>query len=259
MKYLCKIRYVGTHFCGFQTQPKRRTVQGVLTDAARALFGADVLVTGCSRTDSGVHAEGFCLTLEPKDGVLRIPPEKLPVAIQPHLPPDLSLYEARFVENGFHPRYDAVSKEYKYLIYHEKVMDPFLYHRVWQVPHAFLPDALTRMNEALAALVGTHDFSAFRSEGSPTLSPVRTVHSCQVKRENGLYTLTVAADGFLYNMVRIITGTAVAVAAGRLQTSDIARILERGVRSASGATAPPDGLYLSRVVYREEDFLKKTR
>ena len=259
MKYLCKIRYDGTHFCGFQTQPNIRTVQGTLTEATRALFGTDVLVTGCSRTDSGVHADGFCLTLEPKDGVLRVPSDKLPQAIQPHLPPDLSLYEARLVEDGFHPRYDAVSKEYKYLIFHDKIMNPFYRHRVWQAPHSFLPDALARMNEAMAHLVGTHDFSAFRSEGSPTLSAVRTIHSCGVSQEGSLYTLTVSADGFLYNMVRIITGTAVAVAWGQLSPSDIPRILEKGVRSAAGATAPPDGLYLSRVIYREEDFLKKTR
>ncbi len=259
MKYLCKIRYVGTHFCGFQVQPGKRTVQGVLTDAVRTVFETDVRVTGCSRTDSGVHADGFCLTLEPADGVLRIPCEKLGVALQPHLPPDLSLYEARLVGDGFHPRYDAISKEYKYLIFHEKVMNPFLKNRVWQAPHSFVPDALSRMNEGLSHLIGTHDFSAFRSEGSPTLSPVRTVHSCAVKQEGSLYTLSVSADGFLYNMVRIITGTAVAIAAGRIMPDDVSRILARGVRSSAGATAPADGLYLSRVIYREEDFNKETR
>ncbi len=259
MKYLCKIRYVGTHFCGFQVQPGKRTVQGVLSEAVRAVFETDVRVTGCSRTDSGVHADGFCLTLEPSDGILRVPCEKLGVALQPHLPPDLSLYEARFVADGFHPRYDAVSKEYKYLIYHKKVMNPFLQNRVWQAPHAFLPDALERMNEGLSHLVGTHDFSAFRSEGSPTLSAVRTVHACRVTREDDLYTLSISADGFLYNMVRIVTGTAVAIAAGRIAPDEVERILRRGVRSAAGATAPPDGLYLSSVTYREEDFYKETR
>lgn len=259
MKYLCKIRYDGTHFHGFQVQPNKRTVQGVLTDAVRAVFETDVRVTGCSRTDSGVHADGFCLTLEPSDGVLRVPCEKLGVAIQPYLPPDLSLYEARFVEDGFHPRYDAKSKEYKYLIFHDKIMNPFLRHRAWQAPHAFLPDALARMNEGLSHLVGTHDFSAFRAEGSPTPTAVRTVHACRIEREGSLYTLTVSADGFLYNMVRIITGTAVAIASGRISPDSIPRILECGKRTAAGATAPPDGLYLSRVIYDEADFSKKTR
>ncbi len=259
MKYLCKIRYDGTHFHGFQTQPGKRTVQGVLTDAVRAVFETDVRVTGCSRTDSGVHADGFCLTLEPADGVLRVPCEKLGVAVQPHLPPDLSLYEARLVGDGFHPRYDAKSKEYRYLILHDKIMNPFLRHRVWQAPHAFLPDALERMNEGLSHLIGTHDFSAFRSEGSPTLSPVRTVHACGVKREGSIYTLTVSADGFLYNMVRIITGTAVAIASGRISPDSIPRILAQGKRTSAGATAPPDGLYLSSVTYDEEDYSKQTR
>ena len=259
MKYLCKIRYVGTHFCGFQFQPDKRTVQGVLTEAVERVFECPVRVTGCSRTDSGVHADAFCLTLEPQDGVLRIPPEKLSVALQPYLPPDLSLYEARIVNDGFHPRYDAVSKEYRYLIYHNKVMNPFLFHRVWQAPHAFVPDALERMNRAASYLVGEHDFSAFRSEGSKTLSPVRCIHDCKIEREGDLYTLTVSANGFLYNMVRIITGTMVAVAAGRIAPEEVERILARGKRFAAGATAPPDGLYLARVLYREEDFEKETR
>ena len=259
MKYLCKIRYVGTHFCGFQVQPGRRTVQGVLNEVADRVFECPVRVTGCSRTDSGVHAEGFCLTLEPSDGVLRIPPEKLSLAMQPFLPPDLSLYEARTVEDGFHPRYDAVSKEYKYLIYHNKIMNPFLANRVWQAPHAFVPDALERMNLAAAYLIGEHDFSAFRSEGSPTLTAVRTVHDCRITHEGDLYTLTVSADGFLYNMVRIITGTMVAVAAGRILPEQVKSILASKNRAGAGATAPPDGLYLNRVVYDEADYVKKVR
>ena len=180
MKYLCIIRYVGTHFCGFQVQPKRRTVQGALTEAAEAVFGSPVLVTGCSRTDSGVHAEGFAVTLEPSAEGAKIPPENLPLAFRQHLPPDLSVASARAVENGFHPRYDAKWKEYHYKIHASRVADPFLYQRVWHMPIPFLPDAVERMNAAASHLLGTHDFSAFRSEGSPTHSPVRTVFECGV-------------------------------------------------------------------------------
>jgi tRNA pseudouridine38-40 synthase len=259
MKYLCEVRYVGTHFHGFQVQPNKRTVQGVLCEAAKAAFECPVRVTGCSRTDSGVHAEGFCLTLEPEDGVCRIPPEKLPLAMRTYLPPDLSVARARLVEDGFHPRYDAVKKEYTYKIYAERVMDPFLYQRVWHMPIPFLPDALERMNRAAADLVGTHDFSAFRTEGSDPPSLVRTIDHCAVRREGSFYVLSVAADGFLYNMVRIITGTLVAVGIGHLESDAVKKILESRDRSQAGPTAPPDGLYLSHVFYREEDFLKQTR
>ena len=259
MKYLCIIRYVGTHFCGFQYQPSRRTVQGALTEAAEAVFGAPVLVTGCSRTDSGVHAEGFALTLEPSESAAKIPPENLPLAFRQHLPPDLSLASARLVNAGFHPRYDARWKEYRYKIHASRVADPFLYQRVWHMPIPFLPDAVERMNAAASHLLGTHDFSAFRSEGSPTHSPVRTVFECGVEREGDLYTVKIRGDGFLYNMVRIVTGTLVSVATGQLEPEAVARILASKKRPAAGPTAPPDGLSLYQVFYDEADFLKQTR
>ena len=259
MKYLCIIRYVGTHFCGFQYQPSRRTVQGALTEAAEAVFGAPVLVTGCSRTDSGVHAEGFALTLEPSESAAKIPPENLPLAFRQHLPPDLSLASARLVNAGFHPRYDARWKEYRYKIHASRVADPFLYQRVWHMPIPFLPDAVERMNAAASHLLGTHDFSAFRSEGSPTHSPVRTVFECAVEREGDLYTVKIRGDGFLYNMVRIVTGTLVSVATGQLEPEAVARILASKKRPAAGPTAPPDGLSLYQVFYDEADFLKQTR
>lgn len=259
MKYLCIVRYVGTHFCGFQAQPKRRTVQGVMTEAAEAVFGCPTLVTGCSRTDSGVHAEGFALTLAPKDEVLRIPPESLPLAFREHLPPDLSVCSARVVSDGFHPRYDAKWKEYRYKIHASRIPDPFLYERAWHMPIPFLPDALSRMNEAAAHLVGTHDFSAFRSEGSPTRSPVRTVYACAVEKDGDIYTVSIRGDGFLYNMVRIVTGTLVAVGTGKLAPEATKDILASCRRTAAGATAPPDGLSLYRVFYDEADFDKPAR
>ena len=259
MKYLCTVAYVGTHFCGFQAQPKRRTVQGVLTESAESVFGCPVLVTGCSRTDSGVHAEEFFLTLEPTDGVLRIPPENLPLAFRRYLPPDLALFSARLVEDGFHPRYDARWKEYHYKIHAVRVADPFLYQRVWHMPVPFLPDALERMNEAATHLVGTHDFSAFRSEGSPTRSPVRTVFACRVEREGNIYTVKIRGDGFLYNMVRIIAGTLVSVATGQISPRRVKDILLAKKRPSAGPTAPPDGLSLCRVFYDEADFSKQIR
>lgn len=259
MKYLCYIRYVGTHFCGFQAQKEKRTVQGTLTEILEQFFESPVMVTGCSRTDSGVHADGFALTVALADGSLPVPPEKLPLALAPYMPPDLSLYRAQAVEDGFHPRYDAKGKEYRYSILAVPVANPFYKDRAWQVYYPFLPDALERMNRAASHLVGTHDFSAFRAEGSPTKTPVRTVFDCHVERKDALYTVVVTGDGFLYNMVRIITGTLLAVATGRIAPDATADILASGNRTAAGATAPPEGLCLARVLYDEADFLKKTR
>lgn len=259
MKYLCYIRYVGTHFCGFQAQKEKRTVQGTLTTVLEQFFEKPVMVTGCSRTDSGVHADAFALTVALADGALPVPPEKLPLAIAPYMPPDLSLYKAQAVEDGFHPRYDAKGKEYRYSILAVPVQNPFYKDRAWQVYYPFLPDALDRMNRAAKHLVGTHDFSAFRAEGSPTLSPVRTVFDCHVEKTGDLYTVVVTGDGFLYNMVRIISGTLLAVATGRIASDAVADILASGNRTAAGATAPPEGLCLARVFYDEADFCKKTR
>lgn len=259
MKYLCYIRYVGTHFCGFQAQKEKRTVQGTLTEILEQFFESPVMVTGCSRTDSGVHADGFALTVALADGSLPVPPEKLSLALAPYMPPDLSLYRAQAVEDGFHPRYDAKGKEYRYSILAVPVANPFYKDRAWQVYYPFLPDALERMNRAASHLVGTHDFSAFRAEGSPTKTPVRTVFDCHVERKDALYTVVVTGDGFLYNMVRIITGTLLAVATGRIAPDTTADILASGNRTAAGATAPPEGLCLARVLYDEADFLKKTR
>ena len=259
MKYLCHIRYMGKHFCGFQAQKEKRTVQGTLTEVLSTFFETEVSVTGCSRTDSGVHAEGFALTVALPDGGLPVPPERLPLALAPYLPPDLSLYDAMAVEDGFHPRYDAVFKEYHYTILHTPVNNPFYRDRAWQVYFPFVPDALERMNEAASYLLGTHDFSAFRAQGSPTRSPVRTVSLCRVEKRDSLYTLVIRGDGFLYNMVRIIAGTMVAVATGRMSPETVKKALDSHRRTATGATAPPEGLCLYRVDYREADFLKKTR
>lgn len=259
MKYLCYIRYVGTHFCGFQAQKEKRTVQGTLTEILEQFFESPVMVTGCSRTDSGVHADGFALTVALADGSLPVPPEKLSLALAPYMPPDLSLYRAQAVEDGFHPRYDAKGKEYRYTILRTPVHNPFYRDRAWQVYYPFLPDATARMNQAAKHLVGTHDFSAFRAEGSPTRSPVRTVFDCHVENEGEVYTLSVTGDGFLYNMVRIITGTLLAVATGRISPEEVGSILASRNRTAAGATAPPEGLCLAHVLYDEKDFLKETR
>ena len=247
MKYFAKIEYVGTDFSGFQVQPDRRTVQGELCAALAQAFGAPCRVTGCSRTDRGVHAREFCLTIE-TDGA-NIPPKKLPVAVARYLPPDLSLYYASACREDFHARHDVVSKEYVYRIYNAPVIAPFEYHRAWIVYPHISDEAIARMQEAAPHFVGKKDFAACMAQGSDVVSTVRTVQSLTVERNGREILVRIRADGFLYNMVRIIVGTLMEVAAGRMRPDEIPNILESKTRSLAGMTAPPDGLYLNRVEY----------
>ena len=257
MRYLALLRYVGTDFSGFQAQPNRRTVQGELNRATELLFGIPCAITGCSRTDSGVHAEEFCLLIEPKDPLQApaIPPEKLPVAIAPYLPPDLAIFRAIEAPPHFHPRYDVLGKEYRYDIWNTSVSNPFYVNRAWHYPHRITDEGLADMNRAASLLVGEHDFFSFMAKGSTVTDTVRTIYSCSCQREGDLVRITVRGNGFLYNMVRIIVGTLVEVAEKRILPEDIPDILDRKARVAAGLTAPACGLYLAKVLYPDNLFL----
>ena len=249
MNYFAKIKYLGTDFHGFQVQPDKRTVQGELCNALSVALGVDCRVTGCSRTDSGVHANEFCIRID-ADGAT-VPPDKLPVAVARYMPNDLCLYYAEECSDGFHPRYDVESKEYLYRIVNRRVYDPFEFGRAWFYPRTITDDSIDKMRLAASNLVGTHDFSAFMSEGSDVEDTVRTVKYITInRRENDLIELRISADGFLYNMVRIIVGTLLEVAAGRFTPEEVKDILDSRDRRNAGMTAPPYGLYLNKVVYK---------
>lgn len=247
MKYFAKIKYLGTSFCGFQVQPCKRTVQAELAKAVSLATASQCRITGCSRTDAGVHANEFCVTLECDSAT--VPPEKLPVAVARFLPKDLALYYATACEDGFHPRYDVKSKEYLYRIRNERIYDPFDFGRAWFFPRLLDERAIEEMRRAALSLVGTHDFSAFMSAGSDTIDTVRTVFYVDVSKHGSEIDIKICANGFLYNMVRIIVGTLVEVGTGNKKASDITEILLSKDRKRAGATAPPEGLYLNRVNY----------
>ncbi len=250
MRYLARIRYDGSRFCGFQVQKNGRTVQGDLHAAAEKLFGCPCLITGCSRTDSGVHAEEFYLTLEPTSpSAPAVPPSALPQAILQYLPGDLSLNLAILAPEGFHPRYDALGKEYRYRMRYGGLPDPFLVSRVWQMPYRLTEEGFARMQEATAHFLGAHDFTSFMCSESDIEDRVRTISSLYVTREGNEVTVSVTANGFLYNMVRIITGTLFEIGAGRREASSIPATIAGRDRTLAGMTAPPDGLYLHRVLY----------
>lgn len=247
MRYFAKIKYLGTGFHGFQVQPTERTVQGTLCDAFAEALGCKVSVTGCSRTDAGVHANEFCLVIDAPGAT--VPADKLPVAIARFLPNDLSLFWAKECDETFHPRYDVKEKEYLYRIMNQKVYDPFEYGRAWFLPRDIDDEKLEKMNLAAAHFIGKMDFSTFMAEGSDVVDTVRNVTHLSVEKVGDLIEIRVRADGFLYNMVRIIVGTLVEVAYGRFTPDEIPEIIKSCDRKKAGMTAPAEGLYLNRVFY----------
>ena len=252
MKLLLRISYLGTHFCGYQIQKDKRTVQGEVNLAAKKLFGFDCDVTGCSRTDSGVHANDFCISVTRKgeDSLdTEVDISKIPRALCAHLPADISVKRAEWVDKDFHPRYDVKYKEYIYRIYDREVRDPFEEGRSLHISHRLDDDAIAKMNEAASGFVGKHDFRAFMASGSTVESTVREVFYADVKKVGDAIVFRVAADGFLYNMVRIMTGTLLSVACGKIAPDEIKDIILSADRARAGMTAAAHGLYLNKVVY----------
>lgn len=253
MKILLKIAYLGTAYCGYQVQPTGVTVQQKLNEAARALFGFDCDIVGCSRTDSGVHARAFSATVAKKGtGTLEttVPAARIPRAMNMYLPPDIAVLAATSVADDFHARYDVLSKEYEYLIYNSAERDPFLVDRAWHVPKHLDDAAVALMNEAAGVFVGTHDFTALRDGDPDEKDPVRHVFSASVERRGDLISFRVRADGFLYHMVRVMMGTLLEVGKGRITRDELAAHIAAKERNLLGGTAPACGLYLDRVLYR---------
>ena len=247
MKYFAKIKFVGTDFFGFQVQPDKRTVQGELCRALAEAFGTPCRVTGCSRTDAGVHANELTVTIEAEGAT--IPPERLPLAVSRFLPEDLSLIFAKECDESFRVRHDVRYKEYIYRIKNSRVRDPFEAKRSWFLPRPIDDEKLAVMNEAAQKIIGRRDFAAFMAEGSDVTDTVRHVTDLAVEKTDDIVTVRICADGFLYNMVRIIVGTLVEVAYGRFTPDDVEKIILSKKRVNAGQTAPPEGLYLNRVVY----------
>jgi len=254
MKLLCKIMYDGTRYAGYQCQHDLPSVQSTLTDAFSACFGCRCTVTGCSRTDAGVHALGFTVAVEPygehEDEWCRIPVGKVHRALAPYLPDDIAVIGEARIDGEFHPRYSVVGKTYLYRMYDSPAENPFEKNRAWHLCKKLTENDVARMNEAGQSLVGRHDFTSFMAAGSKIVDATRTVTVLSVRRdEDGVITLSVSADGFLYNMVRIITGTLVDVGFGTIPAEKTADILAKRDRTAAGRTAPAYGLYLQEVEY----------
>nr|WP_325184278.1 tRNA pseudouridine(38-40) synthase TruA [uncultured Oscillibacter sp.] len=241
-----KLMYNGTAYHGWQVQKNAASVCETLQRALEKITAAPVHLTGCGRTDAGVHAERYVANFRTES---RIPTERLPFAVNTHTPEDIAVESAFEVDEGFNAIGSCLKKEYTYRIYNSRVKNPFYVNRAYFYPKHLDEEFL---NRAAHQFVGTHDFRAVRSVGTETKSTVRTIYYCDVARSGELLELKVCANGFLYNMVRAITGTVLYAAEGKFTPEDIPAILESGDRTLAGPTAPPGGLYLTRLWYEDE-------
>jgi tRNA pseudouridine38-40 synthase len=252
MKLFIKLKYDGTRYAGYQVQNNALTIQEVINNALADLFGFDCDVTGCSRTDAGVHALCFCATVQKRGETsiqTSIPCEKIPYALNFRLPDDISVYYAEWVDECFHARYSVKSKTYEYRILNTPFKDPFSVNRAYHYPKIMTVSDISNMELAAKFICGKRDFSSFMAAGSSVSNTIRNVYDCKAVRENNYVIIKISADGSLYNMVRIISGTLLEVGKGNISPDEITEIIESRNRSLAGPTLPAHGLYLTEVNY----------
>ena len=252
MKLLLNIRFVGTNYKGYQLQKNGITVQKCMTDAAKSVFDMPCDIVGCSRTDSGVHAVNFALTVsEHGKNCLStsIPVERIPQAFNFYLPADIRVFRAQWVGEDFHARYGVKSKTYLYKLDVSSFRDPFEEGRSFHPDFPITEQDVLAMNTGAGYFVGEHDFASFMASGSKIKDTVRTIYGCTVKKENDTVTFQMTGNGFLYHMVRIMVGTLLLIPQKKIVPADIETIIHAKDRKAAGATAPACGLYLYDVEY----------
>ena len=244
---LFKIAFDGSAFHGWQQQDNAVTVQGELKKAWERLTGEVPNIIGCSRTDAGVHANEYYFNVRTAS---TIPAESFPVALpSAKLPKEISVYSCKEVDYEFNARFDCEKKEYEYIIENTQVPSPFMYKRAMHYKYNADVDLL---NKAAQFFVGTYDYSAFCAADAQVNSKVRTIYSASVIEDGSFIKFRVCGNGFLYNMVRIMAGTLLYVANGKIKAEDIPAIIDSRDRTKAGITAIPDGLYLNKVYYGGE-------
>lgn len=241
---LVTLKFSGVNYHGWQIQKNALSVQEVFQDALYKVLGTNTEIKGCSRTDSGVHANMYCVNFKTSK---RIPCDRLIFAINNFLPSDIAVTGCNEVDLNFHARYSCKGKEYVYKLWNHKIRDPFLvghaFHYWYHIDECML-DAESK------AFIGKHNFKSFCTLDSRSSENfVRTVDDFSVKRYGDMIEFKVSADGFLYNMVRIMVGTLLAVQQGRIKKSKISEIILSEERAKAGPTAQACGLYLNKVFY----------
>ena len=242
------VAYDGTNYRGWQVQPNGITIEQVLNEKLSALLGEEIVVTGASRTDSGVHSLGNIAIFNTNT---RMPAEKISFALNQRLPEDIVVQDSREVPSDWHPRYQNSRKTYEYRILNRTFRMP---GRRFDTYFYYHPLDVEKMQQAAAYLEGVHDFKSFCAVGAQVKTTTRTIYSCNVTRDaSDVITVRVTGNGFLYNMVRIIAGTLIKVGGGELAPEEIPLILEKKERSAAGPTAPAHGLTMIGIEYEDEN------
>lgn len=242
-RFLLKIAYDGTAYHGWQVQNNAVTVQEVLGNGLTKIIKENTGVTGCSRTDAGVHANEFFCHF---DCYRNIPEVAFVKGLNSILPNDIVVLECKTVDEDFHARYSSKGKNYIYKFYDSEQRNPFLNNRALYVPQKLNVD---RINTFCKNLIGEYDFIGFSSSGRTVTDTVRTIYDCNAIRNNDEVVLSITGNGFLYNMVRIIAGTAIDVSDGKIDPNDTVRLIKAKDRSLLGPTVSPYGLYLNKVFY----------
>lgn len=240
---LITIKYDGSAYHGWQVQKNALTVQEVFQNAVEKVFLSRLDVKGCSRTDTGVHANMYCVSLKTD---MDIAPYGIIMALNSNLPRDIAVVDCREVDDDFHPRYSCKSKEYIYKIYNGRIRNPF---DADYALHYNRPIDAEYLNREAQAFVGKYDYSGFCSANSDVEDTVRDVKSFSVWREGNYVYFKVEADGFLYNMVRIMVGTLLFVNEGKIKEGELKDVILSKDRKKAGKTASPNGLYLNKINY----------
>jgi tRNA pseudouridine38-40 synthase len=248
-RYKATVSYKGTGFYGWQRQKDKKTVQGIIEENLKGIFNKKITVMASGRTDSEVHGLSQTIAFAAETN---ISPSGIKKALNSKLrKSDINIKTVVRVKESFHPRYDAKGKIYRYLI--SRSFSPFLENLAWIV-HSKID--VSKMKNAGAYLIGKHDFSSFRSSGSPAKSSVREIYSIKIKKERftvdpgiKLISVEIYASGFLYKMARTIVGTLVDVGKGKILPEKAREILENRNRKTASRTAPGYGLYLKKVYY----------
>lgn len=240
------LMYVGTRYHGWQIQKNGVTVAETLEKALATIVGHQVHCIGAGRTDAGVHALTYVANFHTSSA---IPCDRLPLAVNTRLPDDIVVIRATDVPPDFNAIGSCLKKEYTYRIYNSRIRNAFYVDRVWFYPKRLDEDV---MNRCAQYMVGSHDFAALKSVGTETRTTVRTVYYFDITRQGDLIECKVCANGFLYNMVRAMVGTCVYASEGKLAPEELPAILAARNRTAAGPTAPPGGLYMSKLWYEED-------
>ena len=245
-KVLLFCEFDGTDFVGFQIQNNGRSVQEVLEKALSELYKTDIKITGCSRTDSGVHAAEHASSFEPP---FIIPCDRLPLALNALLPDDIAVKKAVEVDDDFSARFSCKGKTYCYRIYSSNVRSPLKARYSYYTSY---PCDIAAMSKAAEHFAGEHDFAAFCAAGGSQETTVRRINKVEVKTSDNdpqMIEIRVTGEAFLYNMVRIIAGTLFYVGTGKISPDDIPAVISLCDRANAGKTLPPEGLTLERVYY----------